>query len=363
MFCQNCGAQFEGNFCPSCGTPRNPNGQKTRRKRDDATPSGKKPLVKKWWFWALIALAVILVVVAVLPESKTNGLDKMEETILFSGKADTNEAEKAQAEEPSVLGGTLQPEQEDVTTNALDLEGAVLLDQDGIRVTATELKKDEWLGQVIGVRIENDTDRAIIVQVMDVSVNGAMVTPLFSSDVAARMEADGEIAFYQQDLDNAGIDTIQTIELKVAVYNPENWETIVQTERMTIRTNAAQKQQVFDDSGFTALNQDGFRLVVRGEEENLWGKGISVFLENNTGSDVTVQLQDVKVNGVSVDPFFIYYILNGKVAYTSITFLSEDLKTAGISAFETIEFSVLVYDIKSWATIIESSPVTLTFPL
>ena len=48
MKCEKCGAEFEGEKCPNCGSP-----------------SEKKPFFKKWWFWVIIVILVVVVAVAV----------------------------------------------------------------------------------------------------------------------------------------------------------------------------------------------------------------------------------------------------------------------------------------------------------
>jgi hypothetical protein len=42
--------------------------------------------------------------------------------------------------------------------------------------------------------------------------------------------------------------------------------------------------------------------------------------------------------------------------------MSDGLETSGIDAFESMECSVLVFDLNSWDTIFETDPVSVTFP-
>ena len=57
MLCKNCGSRVDdhSNFCTKCGAPIN----------QTATPSTaqtkKKPIYKKWWFWVIIALAILII--------------------------------------------------------------------------------------------------------------------------------------------------------------------------------------------------------------------------------------------------------------------------------------------------------------
>ncbi len=51
MFCEKCGAQYDGKYCPNgCNAPAAPQ-----------DPQKKKPLYKKWWFWLIVAIVVFAV--------------------------------------------------------------------------------------------------------------------------------------------------------------------------------------------------------------------------------------------------------------------------------------------------------------
>ena len=68
MKCNHCQTKFDGSFCPSCGeraaTEMPPKPQKQR-----------KPLYKKWWLYAVAAVAVILVIAATVGANKGERLD------------------------------------------------------------------------------------------------------------------------------------------------------------------------------------------------------------------------------------------------------------------------------------------------
>lgn len=367
MYCQNCGTQFEGNFCPACGTPKGANARVMTQPESSGTPnpSGNTytPITKKWWFWVLIAvtlLALFLTSQMLASDSKRS-----------EGSLAVQETEEAQVQEPAAATEVQPAEgqvanplgQKDAAAEALSIEETVLLDQDGIRVVATGLSQDGWMGPEINILVENSTDRAITVQVREVSVNGAMMTPILSCDVAAGKKANDAISFYQTDLDTAGISTLQTIELKFTAFDSESWDTILDSEAITLHTNAPDQTQIFNDSGFVALDQDGLRVVMRGvSEESLWGKDISVYLENHTGHDVTVQLRDPSVNGFMMEPYFSCEVIDGKVAYSTISFMSENLEENGIDTIDTLECGFIALDLDTWDTIFESDPVTIAFP-
>ena len=85
MKCSDCGAEYEGNFCPECGaraesqspaTPP-PIQQPAANRQNPVPPVGgnvaayqkpkkpKKPIYKKWWFYVIAAVALIAIISAI----------------------------------------------------------------------------------------------------------------------------------------------------------------------------------------------------------------------------------------------------------------------------------------------------------
>lgn len=60
MYCKNCGAQItnDAKFCPKCGTAV---GQTISNIPNPEIPvKQKKPITKRFWFWAIIVVILIL---------------------------------------------------------------------------------------------------------------------------------------------------------------------------------------------------------------------------------------------------------------------------------------------------------------
>lgn len=376
MTCQNCGANVEGNFCPVCGTPRaagtiyppqQPQQQPySQRPVVPPVTDAYQPITRKWWFWVLIVVTLIaLFITSQMIAPKSVSTDKGETLSQAQLPGSESEQDSNQASVvPPAKDGVSNPFGASSSGALPSIERTVLLDKDGIRVTATGLTEEEWIGPEISVLIENDTDRPITMQALDVSVNGIMISPLFFCDVAAGKKSNETIEFYQADLDNAGISTIQSVELKLEVLDPDNWESIVTGDMVTLRTDAPEQQQALDKIGTPALNQDGLEVIVRGVKvgDSTWGPEIQLFLQNQTGRDIIVQLDDFSINGFMVSPLFSVNIKDGKVIYCSISLSQEELDTNGIDTIGSMECSFVVIDPETWGTIVQSDPVTVQMP-
>lgn len=375
MTCQNCGANFEGNFCPVCGKPRTAGANNPAQPQyspvqpSDSNAVYDQPITKKWWFWALIAVTVISLFITsqLLATGQTSSADQTGETLKIEQQAEATE-------EPAALyEGAYVPPSNDEISNPFDssssdalpaIQETVLLDQNGIRVTATGLSESEWVGPEINVLIENNTDQSVTLQTQDVSINGIMYSPVFFCDVAAGKKSNETISFYQSDLDSYGITSIQAIELKVEAMDSSSWETLAVGDVITLYTDAPQTTQQVDKSGTPALKQEGLEIVVRGvnTDDELWGPEIMLYLSNQTGSDIVVQLDDFSINGYMISPILSCDIVDGKIAYGTIYLDADELKKNGIDQIDTIECTFVISDSNTWDTIFESDPVTIQIP-
>lgn len=239
----------------------------------------------------------------------------------------------------------------------------VIYDANNVKVTAKSLDYDDLFGVGISVLVENNSDKSITVQTRSGSVNGFMVDPMFSCDVAAGKKANDSITIMSDDLEAANITTIQTIEFKLYLFEAETWEDIDTSDVITLTTDATDYVQPIDDSGSVAYEGDGIKVVVKSldSEDSFWGSDLYVYIENNSGKDVTIQTRDCSINGFMVDPVFSSDVIDGKKAFDSISFMESDLEENGITAIESIDLSFHIFDMESWDTITDTEVITITF--
>ena len=237
----------------------------------------------------------------------------------------------------------------------------VLYDEGGLKITATSLAMNEFLGPEIKVMIENNTTKDLTVQAREVSINDLMIEPTFSSDVAVGKKANDSISFFKEDLERNGIDKIAKIELRLNIFTTETFDTIAVTEPIIINTSAKDTYvQTYDDSGNVIYEKDGIRIVDKGlNTDAFFGPEIRVYIENNTAKTVTVQVQNVSVNGFMVEPIFSSDIAPGKKTNDGITFI--DLEENGIEKIEDVELSFMIFDTKTLDTMAESDPIKLKY--
>lgn len=97
----------------------------------------------------------------------------------------------------------------------------VIYDKDGIKVSAKGLSKD-IMGTKIKLAIENNSDKAVLIQNRDLSVNGIMMDGVFSANVEAGKKANDGISIFSSDLEENEIKDIKEVEFKLYIGSMNN---------------------------------------------------------------------------------------------------------------------------------------------
>lgn len=117
-------------------------------------------------------------------------------------------------------GDTVASEKPKGTAN-----GTVIYKENGVTMTYNGIGKSDGYfgGQEVKVVIENTSSKDLTVQVRDCSVNGFMIDPIFSCDIASGKKAVSSIRFMDSQLKENGITNIEDVEFKVYVSNNDDW--------------------------------------------------------------------------------------------------------------------------------------------
>lgn len=119
---------------------------------------------------------------------------------------------------------------------AANTDGAVLYNQNGITITAKGLT-DEFLGPALTLLIENNTAQSITVQARDTSVNGYMIDPMLSENVAPGKRANASMLFLSSYIENNGITKITDIETSFHIFDSDSWDTVADTDIVKVKLN------------------------------------------------------------------------------------------------------------------------------
>ncbi|MFP3154426.1 hypothetical protein LQZ18_08355 [Lachnospiraceae bacterium ZAX-1] len=309
----------------------------------------------------IAVIAVLGILISSLGGDRDESTSKIEESSAASGESKDTEGstEDPATEEPA-------PEEQETPTDKIEqsVPEQVLVEQGGIRITLKGFNGNSLFGGEWGLLIENDGDKGVTVQAQDVTVNGVMIETIFSADIEPGKKANDSIVFLSSDIEKADIQVMKDVSLKFHVFDSDTWETVFDTERITVSANeGVSYAQSYDDSGMEILNQDGFRIVAKKvvDEESFWGADLLVYIENNTDTDVTIQARDVSINGFMIDPMFSCSIISGAKAFSQITFMSSSLEENGIESIDSLDLSFHIFKTDGWDTILDSDSIAVNF--
>ncbi len=253
-------------------------------------------------------------------------------------------------------------EEVETTSSDVTIEEQVLVDQDGIVITATEYTTDAIWGDGIKLLIENNSDQNVMVSCKALIVNDYMITDFFVSDVVAGKKANETMYLSSAELKAAGIDSVGQIEVYFHVYDSETYDNVFDADMVTIETSDYENMDTTaDDSGTELYNEGGIKIVGKAVDENsFWGTAILLYIENTSGTDVGVQCDNMSINGFMMTPYFSCDVYDGKKAISSITLMSSELEDNGIESLDEIELQFHIYDVNTFSTITDSEPITFS---
>lgn len=127
---------------------------------------------------------------------------------------------------------TIQTSEFDSMDSTPNDEGQELYNENGIRIVGKYVDENSFWGAAVLFYIENNSGKNRIIQCDDMSINGFMITPYFSSTVYDGKKAIDEITLMSSDLEENGITCIEDIELKFNIMD-EDFMNNVETDAIS----------------------------------------------------------------------------------------------------------------------------------
>jgi len=128
---------------------------------------------------------------------------------------------------------TIKTSDYNVMDTTVNNAGYTLYDENGIKIVGKYVDEYKLLGKAIVLHISNNSDKNIGISCDDMSINGYMVTPLFSSTIYAGKFAIDEITILSSDLEANNIKEISNFALKFRIHDAETYQTIIETDELS----------------------------------------------------------------------------------------------------------------------------------
>ena len=242
-----------------------------------------------------------------------------------------------------------------------ELAQTLVYDSNGIKITATELKMNGFMGPEIKFLVENNTDKNIAFTADLLVVDGVTVTGYMYVDVAAGKKANDVLTVYETALESAGIDTIgRIVNFDGRIVDTDSFETLYDAP-FTLETSAAGTVTPgTHDSGELLFQDQGISVYTQVIADQLFGKSVRLLVKNETQADVIVQAENISVNGFTVDAWMYDTVYANTVRYCELDLLSSSLADNGIETIEAVTFTLEILNANTYDIITQSQELTVT---
>lgn len=282
----------------------------------------------------------------------------------FAGCDDYSEVTVAETTDTAVTETQREEEtSEPAEKGNATIEETVLFDENGVKLTALALDYENISWVELKLLIENNSGEELELNCHSVSVNGYMINESMYIEAADGEKIEDSLTLNYMYLEDCGIDEIADIEFTLDIFDTE-LENYTDSSVVRICTTAAETfEYTYDDSGEPVYNENDFKIVVRGidEDASLFGPGMIVYIENKTDKYIEVYTEDEYVNGVEMDAVFACPIAPGKRAVDGVVFFESDLEENKITTIEEVSLYFYITDNDTCETIVNTEPVNVQF--
>jgi PREDICTED: hypothetical protein len=299
-------------------------------------------------FLLLVMLSVMLVSCGVLDgmgkkeDKNTEESTKKSKKKKKKGKKDKESEEETSEDEEETKGKKKDKK----------AKGDVVVDNDDYSITVLGIDENTALGYAINVLVENKTkDKNLYISSDDSYVNGVKVGTLLSSSVAAGKSEETMIFF--DDIKKYGLTDFTDIEINVSALDSDDFTSgYFAKDTIKIYPRGEENATTFTydvkDTDQVLVDNEAVKVVYVGSDKSN-GYAASIYVENKTTKEITLDATEVTVNGTEMEPYYIESVRGGKNAFTEMSWLDSDFETAGLdkNAVSSIEFNLEIYDSES----------------
>ena len=246
---------------------------------------------------------------------------------------------------------------ETVPADVVTIEKKVIYDTDGVTVTVTGIEEG-WTGTEIKLLVENATDRNIAVSGDNIIVNGVTMSAYLYIDVAAGKKTNSTMSIYSDNLEAAGIERIATLNAKDAhIVDTDSYETLAAAPFEIVTSIGSDYVQEIDDSGDILFESNGVSVIAKIITDSLFGEEVMLLVKNTSNEDITVEAENISVNGFTVDGWMYDTVYAGTVRFCEMDIYSSSLEENGITEVEDVCFTINLINPNTYSRIAKSDEI------
>lgn len=115
------------------------------------------------------------------------------------------------------------------------------------------------------------------------------------------------------------------------------------------------------EDGNVLVEERGVTVTYAGMEMTEEGNAeLRMTVENNSEQPILVNVQDFSANGMMMNAMFATQVTPGKKSNDELTIYASTLEENGVTAVESVEFSLVVFNDDTLDTIVETDLIALT---
>lgn len=230
------------------------------------------------------------------------------------------------------------------------LAEAKVYEGDNIKVAVLSLQYEDPAGPALTLLIENASSNSLMLRVNEVAVNDFMLNSDMEVSVAAGQSSIENLSLAIETLNRMGIDAIHSVEFSLRIIENDNWSKSITTERIRVETTARQSDALAQDQQTTLLvEREGVRISLKKLDtlDNDPKLILYLLVENNTDIDITVEVQELFINGISFRPVYRKTLLAGYKSMDMVYLLAGEESLENEHQAETLEIAFEVTNSES----------------
>jgi|GEM_PF-2888805 len=239
-------------------------------------------------------------------------------------------------------------------------EQKVLVDQGGLKITATGIEEDRYAGVKVNLLIENNTSNDLNISSQTMSVNNYMMDGSMYSSVVSGKKSNDYLRISYSDLNASEITNIGEIDIDFNVMDAASYDSVIITADPLQTSDYASMDTKAVSSGEEILNQDGLRIMALTVDSDGYYVNVYYYIENTTGRDITIDTEDTSVNGYMMTAEMYNTIKNGKKAVAAMRISQNDLTSNSISTIDEFEVTFDIRDNSTYEELGTVGPITFT---
>lgn len=256
---------------------------------------------------------------------------------------------------------TVYPLGEDVVGELFTREAAAtditILDDENCSIILTEVDENAEWGYNWTLYIENKTDQNITVSMDNVSINDLICDPYWGQTVSAGSKTFSNVEWYQDTLDEYGIESVTAVEFDLYVYDADDWMAEeMYDDTLCIYPLGEDAVSLYTREGAASdivlIDNDVCTVIITGfDPDGDWGYTMDMYLVNKADYDLNFSVDEAAVNGFMCDPYWGQSVPAGKQAFSEASWSSESFELNGIETVEELTLPFTVHEYDSWEEI------------